>query len=68
MIEENIVLESDRLCAWWKEQTKGHPCLKLDYTWPSIGSIDSLSFFLRKHKYYGSERQSFIRSIACYLG
>lgn len=68
MISKEVADAADSLIFWWKDQSVNFPCLQLDYSWPSIGTLDKLVFFLRQSPHSGEERQSFLRSVSSYLG
>lgn len=68
MIAAEIEKAADRLPQWWSFCSNGFPALDLDFSWPSLGSLDLVTYFLRRSGFSTEERQEILASASAYLG
>lgn len=62
-----IFQEAEKLVSWWNPQCDPFSPLVLDFTFPSVGTVDLLLSPFRTRDIVGEDPQSFMRSCAAYL-
>jgi hypothetical protein len=67
MIEESIKQLADNFSKSWTKKLKKVPRFSLDYTWPSVGTLDLITYQLRRKDVYTRKERDIIRSASAYL-
>jgi hypothetical protein len=65
---DSLSLQTSGFVAHWNQRTEDFPVLKLDYSWPSIGTIGLLAGILAGKAEKTREEETFIDVLAWYLG
>ena len=67
MIDQSIREQAQSFILFANQQTAGYPQLKLDLTWPSIGTLDLLLFPFRKKESLAETEETLLDGATSYL-
>ncbi len=67
MLDPNVQQVMSGFTERWNTYLKIHPALELDGNWPSVGTIDLLTFALRLQQDIPQEADSVVKGAAAYL-
>ncbi len=68
MIEEEIYQQALRFANDWTKKLSLSPLLRLDFSWPSVGAVDLITFHLRGEITFDTEKRELLRGAAAYVG
>ena len=67
MIAEEVQQLADSFVAHWNTVLGDTPELQFDYSWPSVGTLDLLTYSLRFEKKLDASQQELILGVSAYL-
>ena len=68
MIEDKVRITASKFVARWSKLSEKSKLFALDYSWPSIGTIDLITYPLRGKSKYTEEEKELIKGCASYIG